>query len=68
MNDDRSTADLDQETTDEPTDGGVLDQYDDAVIAADDTGMLAGERMITIAEMEEGEAGAARDPRGKGDV
>jgi hypothetical protein len=57
MNDDRSTADLDQEATDEPTDGGKMDEYDDAVLAADDTGMLAGERMITIAEIEEGEKG-----------
>jgi hypothetical protein len=57
MNDDRSAADLDQETTDAPTDGGPMDEYDDAVLAADDTGMLAGERMITIAEIEEGEAG-----------
>ena len=30
-----------------------LDELDDAVIAADDTGMLAGERLITIAETEE---------------
>jgi hypothetical protein len=29
------------------------DALDDAVIAADDTGMLAGERLITIAETEE---------------
>ena len=50
MNDDRAISDSDEE----PADGGVLDQYDDAVIAADDTGMLAGERLITVAEIEEG--------------
>ncbi len=31
------------------------DDLDDAVIAADDTGMLAGERLITVAEIEEAE-------------
>jgi hypothetical protein len=50
MNDDRSASDID----DEPADGGVLDEYDDAVIAADDTGMLSGERLITVAEIEQG--------------
>ena len=30
------------------------DELDDAVIAADDTGMLQGERLITVAETEEG--------------
>ncbi len=31
------------------------EDLDDAILAADDTGMLAGERMITIAEIEEAE-------------
>jgi hypothetical protein len=29
----------------------LLDRFDEPVIAADDTGMLAGERLITIAEL-----------------
>ena len=29
----------------------VLDRFDEPVLAADDTGMLAGERLITIAEL-----------------
>ena len=37
-------------------DEGILDKYDDAVIAADDTGMLAGEKMITLAEIAEAES------------
>jgi hypothetical protein len=60
MDDDRATDALDEagdETTDEPTDGGKLDEYDDAVMAADDTGMLAGERLITLAEIEDGASG-----------
>ena len=55
MNDDLATSELADEGDgdDAPADGGTLDQYDDAVIAADDTGMLAGERDITMAEIEE---------------
>jgi hypothetical protein len=34
------------------------DRLDDAILAADDTGMLAGERMITLVELEEGDSGA----------
>lgn len=34
------------------------DRLDDAIFAADDTGMLAGERMITLVELEEGDSGA----------
>ncbi len=34
------------------------DSLDDAILAADDTGMLAGERMITLVELEEGDSGA----------
>jgi len=47
---------------------------DDAVLAADDTGMLAGERLITQAELLEGNSGAADDasrsdrPAAAGDV
>ncbi|HEY0613323.1 MAG TPA: hypothetical protein VGC96_01735 [Candidatus Elarobacter sp.] len=52
MNDDPSTADLD--TDDEPIQEDILDKHDDAVLAADATGMLAGERLITQAEIEEG--------------
>lgn len=38
---------------DAPTDGGIMDEYDDAVIAADDTGMLAGQRLITTVELDQ---------------
>jgi len=55
---DHSKPDSDETDADSPTDGGKLDEYDDAVIAADDTGMLAGERMITRVEIEEGLGGA----------
>jgi hypothetical protein len=34
------------------------DEHDDAVIAADDTGMLSGERLITIAELQHGGSSA----------
>ena len=40
-----------------PLDPFKNDELDDAVIAADDTGMLAGERLITEAELIEGESG-----------
>ncbi|HZO92244.1 MAG TPA: hypothetical protein VFB22_00620 [Candidatus Baltobacteraceae bacterium] len=43
---------------DDATNESVADddgELDDAVIAADDTGMLAGERLITVAEIEEAE-------------
>jgi hypothetical protein len=53
MNDDRSTTD-DTATDDEETREDVFDQHDDAVIAADATGMLAGERLITNAEIADG--------------
>lgn len=58
MVDDRTGADDAEDTvTEAPTDGGKLDEYDDAVLAADDTGMLAGQRQITLAEIEEGTSG-----------
>ncbi len=41
------------------------DRLDDGILAADDTGMLAGERMISLVEIEAGQAGG--DP-GAGDV
>jgi hypothetical protein len=49
-------TDTDSDTADdEPVrDDDPMDKYDDAVIAADATGMLAGERLITQAEIEEG--------------
>ena len=34
------------------------DRLDDGILAADDTGMLAGERMITLVELNEGDSGA----------
>jgi hypothetical protein len=45
-----------QDADDAPIDRSS-DSHDDAVIAADDTGMLAGERLITEAELIEGESG-----------
>ena len=37
-------------------DTDLSDKYDDAVLAADDTGMLSGERAITLAEIAEAES------------
>jgi hypothetical protein len=56
MNDDRETQDPDDAALDtaEPTDGGKGDEYDEAVVAADDTGMLGGEQLITQMEIERG--------------
>jgi len=48
MKDDKSTPKGDG-------DEDIFDKYDDAVIAADDTGMLSGERAITVAEIAEAE-------------
>lgn len=59
MNDDRSPAD-DATTEEDDTREDVFDTHDDAVIAADATGMLAGERMITNAEIEEALEGDTR--------
>jgi hypothetical protein len=36
---------------DDETKEDLLDRFDEPVLAADDTGMLAGERLITIAEL-----------------
>lgn len=52
MNDDR-TADLTASGDDEETREDVLDRFDTPVIAADATGMLAGERLITEGMIEE---------------
>ena len=56
MNDDRETQDPDDAAldADAPTDGGKGDQYDEGVVAADDTGMLGGEQLITQMEIERG--------------
>ena len=57
MNDDRENQDPEDTTRDDadaPTDGGKGDEYDEAVIAADDTGMLGGEQLITQMEIERG--------------
>ena len=63
MNDERSATDPDDDVDAdaEPTRENALDRHDDAVIAADATGMLAGERFITETEIEEGLDG--RDAR-----
>ena len=44
------------------------DELDDAVIAADDTGMLAGERLITVAEIEEAQESPKSGESSAGDV
>jgi hypothetical protein len=60
MNDDRETQAPDDAAieealnSDEQTDGGKGDEYDDAVAAADDTGMVSGEQLITQMEIERG--------------
>ena len=57
MNDDRTNQDPEDvalEDADAPTDGGKGDEYDEAVVAADDTGMLGGEQLITQMEIERG--------------
>jgi hypothetical protein len=59
MNDDRSPAD-DLTTDDEETREDAFDRHDDAVIAADATGMLAGERLITNAEIDQALEGDTR--------
>ena len=66
MENDRSTPDVtDADAADAAADAAEntaadqydendpMDKYDDAVIAADDTGMLASERLITVAEIAE---------------
>jgi hypothetical protein len=63
MNEDTPDA-ADVDSGDEATGEDVLDKYDQSVIAADDTGMLAGERTITVAEIEEGLAGGLGEETG----
>ena len=46
----------DQTATGTDDDDDILDTHDDAVLAADDTGMLAGEKLITMAEIAEAES------------
>jgi hypothetical protein len=48
MQDERSEEDTDTRDDD------PLDKYDEPVLAADATGMLAGEKLITDVEIEEG--------------
>jgi hypothetical protein len=55
MNDDATAQDAAND--EEPSREDGSDRHDDAVIAADATGMLAGERLITVAEIEDGLAG-----------
>ncbi len=43
-------------------DEDLHDKYDDGVLAADDTGMLSGERTITLAEIAEAQSN--QPPRG----
>jgi hypothetical protein len=62
MQDDRSSPSTDEPLTgagddvsgDEPVEDDAADRYDEPVLAADATGMLAGEKLITEAEIEEG--------------
>ena len=39
------------------------DDIDEAVIAADDTGLIAGEKLITEAEIEEADLGVEEKPK-----
>jgi hypothetical protein len=53
MENDRSTPDATDVSNDDYNENDPMDKYDDAVLAADATGMLAGERLITVAEIAE---------------
>jgi hypothetical protein len=49
MNDNRENQDPEDAALDDanaPTDGGKGDEFDEGVVAADDTGMLGGEQLI----------------------
>ncbi len=46
------------ETVDGTDQAADDDRLDDGILAADDTGLVAGERMITLVELNEGDAGA----------
>ena len=60
MTNDLSTSDSDKGESKRKPPIFSDDDLDEAVIAADDTGMLSGEKLITEAEIEEGEAGTER--------
>ena len=60
MKDDRSDADVDD--GDDGTEEDILDRLDEPVIAADATGMLANEKYITDAEIEEGLENGEAEP------
>ena len=49
----------DDKSTPESGDEDIHDKYDDGVLAADDTGMLSGERAITLAEIAEAQSNDA---------
>jgi len=51
MNDDRKQAEAEEAKITH------ADEHDAAILAADDTGMIAGERLITEVEIEEAERG-----------
>ena len=54
MENDRSTPDPTEIAAgDQYDENDPLDKYDDAVLAADATGMLASERLITVGEIIE---------------
>jgi hypothetical protein len=54
MNEDTTTPNLNDDDDDAPIREDAMDQHDEAVIAADDTGMLGGEQLITQMEIERG--------------
>jgi hypothetical protein len=73
MENDRSTPDVtDADAADAAADAAEntageqydendpMDKYDDGVLAADATGMLAGERLITVAEIVEADPDLAQ--------
>jgi hypothetical protein len=49
----------DDKTSPAADDEDINDKYDDGVLAADDTGMLSGERAITLAEIAEAQSNDA---------
>ena len=54
MDEREATDPLETELDDEPIrDDDPMDKYDDAVIAADATGMLAAERLVVHTEIDE---------------
>ncbi len=57
MENDRAIPDPADVSEDQYDENDPMEKYDDAVMAADDTGMLASERFITIAEIAEADPG-----------